>query len=379
LSEAGAILLPTEPDFSGATPTLLFERVVDYIRHWFKGPNELIFITALYAILTWRIHELHEVIYLRILGPWGSGKTQWLKIASQCCHRAIDISCNISPPALYRTLEQLPRATFALDEASLAGKMEDEYLQILRVGNTYPGFVLRADPAGVGQAHETKAFPCFGPKLIAAERPFPDDALESRILHFSVGRQVLPAEMNYTEPPELRAQGQLIRNQLLAYRITTYAQGQELRDRMRDAQRRLREMNLTSRVIQLGAALLALAGTLSIPDVVRACEDALCDLNDQITRSHAASKDGVIEDALDKLRGEEIVTVALSKVHGQICQLWQEQGLSHLGSDGRPREPISRQHLSRRLGKEGGRFRVKVDHRLNGKDQTQVRLLPKLG
>lgn len=369
-----ALLLPGEPDFSETHVRQLCADVRTYLGRWFEGEERLLWISALYVLLTWRIHIISEVPYLRVLGEPGTGKSRWLSAMAQVCHRAVQPFVDISESSLFRLLKAVPDATLANDEADRRTTLDDPVTQVLRAGMERGRHIWRSDPIAVGQAHEPQAFPAFGPKLLAAARPFKDDALESRILSFSVPLREVSEHIPLNVQTKLPAEGTALRNRLLAHRIESHAQREQFSSRMAEAANKLRGEHLEGRAIQIGSALFALAEETGLPPAIEACREVLRQHSHGITQGRRESLDGVIFEALESMRGEGKIEVPLSDLYQLICEMCARRGMGRTNSDGSPHPPFNTQGLSRRLRKEARRFGVGIEDRVHGSDQPRIRL-----
>jgi hypothetical protein len=369
-----ALLLPDEPDFSQPRVTRLCEEIQTYLERWFEGEESLLWLSALYVLLTWRIHMVSEVPYLRVLGEPGTGKSRWLSAMSQICHRAVQPFVDMSESSLFRLLKAVPDAMLPNDEADRRTALDDPVTQVLRAGMERGRHIWRSDPPAVGQAHEPQAFPAFGPKLLAAARPFKDDALESRILSFSLPLREVPERIPTNVGAKLPAEGAALRRRLFAYRIDTYAQREQFSSRMSDAAGKLRTEHLEGRAIQIGAALFALAEETALPAAIEACREVLRQHSHGITQGRRESLDGLILEVFEDLRSKGKGEVTLADLHQLICEQCGHQGMGQTNSDGSLRPLINSQGLSRKLRKEARRFGILIEERLHGKDQPRIRL-----
>jgi hypothetical protein len=367
-----ALSLPTAPEFSELEPHKLFAAIYDYISKYFQGEESLVCLTVLYIMLTWRVHQISEVAYLRVLGEAGSGKSRWLSIAAQLCYRGVLPSVDFTESALFRLLKAVPDATFAIDEADRRTGLEDPLSQVLRAGMERHICVWRSDPKGEGQAHEPQPFPCFGPKLLAATRPFRDDALESRIISFSLPLQDVPEHIPVNAPPELDKDAAQLRNRLLAYRILNYGKTHEFRTSMQRAANELQREHLEGRTIQIGTGLLTIGFEVGLEHVTEICKEVLQEHSQGIGQGRRETLDGITLEVLHDLRQNGKSEIPLNDLCKLVCQQAQQRGVGRTNPDGTAK-PITRpQGLSRMLRKQGKRFGVWMDSRLHGKDQPVV-------
>lgn len=369
-----ALSLPTEPDFTEPEPQKLFTQLVGYIERFFEGDSSLLYVSALYAMLTWRIHQINEVPYLRVLGEPGSGKSRWLLASSLLCYRAALPSVDFTESPLFRLLDAVHEATFAIDEADRKTALHDPFTQFMRAGMERDKFVWRSDPTGEGQAHEPRPFPCFGPKLLAAARPFRDDALESRTLSFSLPLRDVPERISVNTPPEQYTESTKLRNLLFGYRVMNYAKADAFRERMRTAADKMRAARMEGRAMQIGTALLAIASEVEFPPARDACFEVLKQHSEGISQGRRESLSGVLKEVLAEIHKEGRTEIPMNELHQLVCDRARGRGLGHVSADGTPKDVIRSQSFSRMLRKQAKQFGVSVDDRLHGHDQPRVRI-----
>jgi len=369
------VVLARQPEFYESDLGSLFPDLCTFMHTWFLAEPPVVLIGALYALLTWRVHMLSEVPYLRVLGEAGTGKSRFLRTLAELCYRAIPTVGDITEAALFRVVELVPDATFVVDEADRRTATDDPVTQLLRAGTERGRSIFRMEPAASGQGYEPRAYPCFGPKLLAAARPFRDDALESRIFTFSLPRRDMRAATPFLVAATLHQEGARLRNRLFAWHIATYGESFVFEDHVSRTAERLRQAGREPRAIQIGAALLALAEELGHQQALEACERLIQEHSSEITETRAQSRDGVILDVLQRYRQTGQTELTLSTLHRAVCDEGNERGLSQKRPDGTFQDLIRPDILSRLLRKQQARFGVRVDLRLSGRDQTTIHVL----
>lgn len=131
---------------------------------------------------------MHEVPYLFLTGPAGSGKTRVFELLMRLVYRPLT-SSNLSAPALFRTLHDRG-GTLLLDEAERLSEGGDEIAElrsILLAGYRRGGRASRLESAGGGGEFRMSEFGVYGPKAIACINALPT-ALASRCIHITMFR-----------------------------------------------------------------------------------------------------------------------------------------------------------------------------------------------
>ena len=118
---------------------------------------------ALWTVHTYAYHLGDVAAYLALMSPQKRcGKTTALSIMAELAHRALPAS-NVTPASLFRVIER-GNPTLMIDEVDSFLRDNNELRGILNSGfMRRAAFVLRT----VGETHETKQFPVYGPKLLA--------------------------------------------------------------------------------------------------------------------------------------------------------------------------------------------------------------------
>lgn len=195
----------TESELNQIIYDFLYEHgdLVDPLQYW---------IIVAWIKANWIPERWSSVPYLYFLGTKGSGKS-----AIQRCISAISfhplLSCNISTPALYHSIEKW-NPTIFLDEVE---NWDKDQLQtntgILNSGYQKGQYAIRM--IGEGANQEPKKFNVFGFKSIAGTQELKDTTM-SRCIIINMFRSSRKLRLTIDEKV-----AQEIRNQLLIYRLTT--------------------------------------------------------------------------------------------------------------------------------------------------------------
>lgn len=198
----------------------LFNEIREHIAKYVKMSEWFISISALYVMVTWVTYKLNTVPYLKTFGQQGSGKSRWLKVMKNLCYKSISSGGAITSAPIFRTLEIVKDATFALDEQTTKTNtdLNQEITQILNTGWQRDNPILRVD----GKRFEPKQFNTFGPKLIASrEQYFDDVALERRCITEKISKTSgMPVEL----PKEYYTKVEELKNKLLMFELKQWNQ-----------------------------------------------------------------------------------------------------------------------------------------------------------
>jgi hypothetical protein len=126
------------------------------------------------------IRSLSKIPYLRIIGPWGTGKSRFLEVVGGLCYHRSLLGEGITDANIYRWMAKYP-GTLLLDEADFANTKEGLLVQILkwRIRQGWSSNSQRADRKGASLQYHTSS---FGPKILATNTHYENDSLESRFL-----------------------------------------------------------------------------------------------------------------------------------------------------------------------------------------------------
>ena len=206
------VVLPTQPTEYGSISEL-DERIKQFVNNWCGVSEGHLKIVPSFVRLTWVIDVLFSTPYLKVLAPYGQGKSRYLDTIGGLCRKAMFVGGAVKSAPIFRTIDTW-RGTLVLDEFNLE-KSEDTQaiMQILNQGIERKKAVLRCKD---GDYSKVEAFDSFGPKVIASKKINRDEAFESRciteIMHETTKKPVLLTKEFYAERLALQ-------NQLLMYRF----------------------------------------------------------------------------------------------------------------------------------------------------------------
>jgi len=197
---------------------------------------------------SWVADRIPVAPYLHAVGDFEAGKSRLLDVIGHVVRRGLLSSGSLTSAVLFRALD-LANATIIVDEADF-DKNDPAWKEILKVlltGSSDRRPVLRTnmDAKGVIQS-----FDPFGPKVLSTRKPFPDPALSSRCLDFTMKPGPVRDDIPYILPPSFYEEAQVLRNQLLLWRMRT------VRSITYDPYARFE--GLTPRTTQAAIALLAI-------------------------------------------------------------------------------------------------------------------------
>jgi hypothetical protein len=171
-----------------------------------------------YVLLTWCYDLFNELPYLRVRGPYGSGKSRFLLTIGSLCFKPIFASGASTVSPLFRLIDQVG-GTLVIDEADFwASDERSEIVKILNNGNARGFPVLRSEVTPQKE-FSPRAFNIFGPKLVATRHPYEDAALESRCLTEVLGGRPMRSDIPISLPRAFEAEAEDLRNKLLTYRF----------------------------------------------------------------------------------------------------------------------------------------------------------------
>lgn len=214
----GRVLLPSQY-VECDDPMVLLRDVQVAIHKYVEVNPGFEAISARFVLMTWVYERFQKVPYLRVLGPYGSGKSRFLDVMASLSYHSSKLGEGITPANIYRWLDKYPGTLF-LDEADFWGTDKRNVItQILNGGNSRDGGVSRCD----GPGFKPRLYNSFGPKVLASRQPYKDDALESRFLthnSYEKTRSDIPLSIpTFYEWEDMIG----LRNRLLGFRLNYFS------------------------------------------------------------------------------------------------------------------------------------------------------------
>lgn len=215
----------------GLSESQLVARVVDLLHRYYLIDPFYEKLIAYYVLFTYHFDSFRNLVYLRGLGEYGSGKSQLMMIVGYCSRKLIKLTGAASEASIFRTLH-LYKGTLLIDEADkVSSDTDDPFTKILNTGNQKGLPVVRMRELSGGK-YAPEAFDVFGPKLITTRRRFDDDALESRCLTIETIKRAMGELVARDIPTELDQaffdEAAELRNELLLWRLRTWQPQREI-------------------------------------------------------------------------------------------------------------------------------------------------------
>lgn len=199
----------------------LHRRVMKFANTYFDADPPFQAVAAYYVILTWVYDCFTEVPYLRMVGPYGTGKSRFVNTYGFVCYRAIRAAGSSSVSPIFRTLHLL-RGTLVMDEINAPDKSTDPELEmVFKLGNQkLSPAILRT--GGDGKTLFPEGFRVFGPKVFGAIKPFSDPATDSRCITYRASlattRDDIPAALG----EDFLGQARELRRELMTFRMARW-------------------------------------------------------------------------------------------------------------------------------------------------------------
>ena len=200
-------------------PMTLFRVVKTAVNEvWDAGSDTNLNLFTLWIFATYGFDLVGVAPYLRLRGPYGSGKTRGLDVIGHLALRPLPIGPSLTEAVVFRLCE-LYKPSACLNEFDEKGHGDYSSLAVQLLNSRYE----RGHPIGrIGGQNNDKLqlFDPFGPTAFSARVPFSDSSLESRCLEIlcaETEREDIPAIIS---PEEFEILFAPLRNRLyLALRI----------------------------------------------------------------------------------------------------------------------------------------------------------------
>lgn len=199
----------------------LHRRVMKFANTYFDADAPFQAVAAYYVILTWVYDCFTEIPYLRMVGPYGTGKSRFVNTYGFVCYRAIRAAGSSSVSPIFRTLHLL-KGTLVMDEINAPDKSTDPELEmVFKLGNQkLSPAILRT--GGDGKTLFPEGFRVFGPKVFGAIKPFSDPATDSRCITYRASlattRDDIPAALG----EDFLNQAKELRRELMTFRMAKW-------------------------------------------------------------------------------------------------------------------------------------------------------------
>lgn len=227
-------------------------------------------ISARYVLMTWLYDQFPKVPYIRIMGPFGVGKSRFLSVMRVLCYHSLNLGVTPTLPAIFRSIDKYG-GTALIDEANFGGDNEfsGKFTQVMNNCYDRDGIVHRV--GGKSGEYSLDFFKAFGPKIFGSHQPYKDGGLESRLItHYS--QQTTRVDIStytpsYKEWPEAID----LQKRLLAFRMCKIGKI-EIPQRMECIS------SFEGRLQEILMPLLLVTGETSLPDEIKEYAEEIADL-----------------------------------------------------------------------------------------------------
>ena len=178
-------------------------------------------IASYYVLLTYIYDRFPNMVYLRFIGDFGSGKSRALDVVGNICYKPIIMTGATTVSPIFRILN-IFRGTLIMDEADIKySETTSEMIKILNNGYQKNRPVLRSEQTN-NKNYDVESFYCFGPKILGSRFRFDDLALESRCLTEVMNKDNLREDIPLQLDEKFYNEALVLRNKLLKYRFDSF-------------------------------------------------------------------------------------------------------------------------------------------------------------
>lgn len=233
----GARYVPMEPSaLMGLTDTVIFpnglnaerkplglvelhKRIVDYAHKYFDAPAEWESVAGYYIILTWLYDCFPNIGYLRMLGPYGVGKSRFVDTYGYIAYRAIRAAGSSSVSPVFRTLHLL-RGTLCMDEINAPDKSTDPELEmIFKLGSSKRSPAILRTTSGRDNELFPEGYLVYGGKIFGAIKKFNDPATDSRCITLKASLATVRKDIPVALQSRFDEEAEELRKELMTFRM----------------------------------------------------------------------------------------------------------------------------------------------------------------
>jgi hypothetical protein len=212
---------------SELTQAMAFVLKQNYLFPDMKWP----YLAAYWAAGTWMFDNFDELVYLRMVGDAGAGKSALLNLLGLMCYRSIKMSGADSEPTFFRVVDDF-RGTILFEEADLpeGSGADNPIVKFVNLGAMRGNFIYRMEeylkPDG-SKSWRPTPFETYCPKMFAMRGDFMDNAVASRAISLkltaaetsALKEADIPLRLNHAALKKLAH----IRNLCLTWRLHEYS------------------------------------------------------------------------------------------------------------------------------------------------------------
>jgi hypothetical protein len=219
----GYVTLPTGYE-KEIDPYELLRDIIEYIKKYIDLESDLYYeVVGRYVMFTWVYDRFSKIPYLRVVGPYGNGKSRFLDVLRPICYHSSKMGVAVTTPNLFRWIEDYP-GTILFDEVEIENKRDNkDLIDILNCGNDINSPGVHRQQKDANGNYTSKVYQTFCPKILSSRNTFNDDALESRILDIKLAK---PKKGKFYKPlPKFEKWEETykLRNRLLGYRFNYWS------------------------------------------------------------------------------------------------------------------------------------------------------------
>jgi hypothetical protein len=234
----GAILFPSGLARKGdgtidrkSTGELTKSIAIIFNRNYLFRESRWPYLAAYWALGTWMYDNFKSLVYLRMEGDAGAGKSALLNLIGHVCYRAIKMSGADSEPTFFRVVDDF-RGTILFEEADLpeGSGPDNPVVKFVNLGAMRGNYIYRMEeyikPDGTRGWRPTP-FETYCPKMFAMRGDFMDNAVASRSISLRLNaaetQELMDAGIELEIPETVVKQLLHIRNLCLTWRLFEYS------------------------------------------------------------------------------------------------------------------------------------------------------------
>lgn len=189
------------------------------------------YLAAYWALGTWLYDNFKSLVYLRMVGDAGAGKSALLNLIGQVSYRSIKMSGADSEATFFRVVDDY-RGTILFEEADLpeGSGPENPIVKFVNLGAMDGNYIYRMEeyikPDG-SKGWRPTPFSTYCPKMFAMRGDFMDNAVASRSISLKLTaaemQEMMDKEIGLELSDDARRQLRHIRNLCLTWRLYEYS------------------------------------------------------------------------------------------------------------------------------------------------------------
>ena len=231
-----------------------------FIRSVYLLPSDrLARLISYFVMSTWVYDSFSSLIYLRLMGDAGSGKSEFMFRIGLITYRSISANGADSTSSLFRMVQRY-RGTVLIDEADLEkSDTSQDMIKFYNLGAFKGRPILRSVEVTLPDGKrdfEVQGFQTFCPKILTLRKDFRDDAVGSRSLTIKLQpretNELVAAGIPLQITSMIQAKAQALRNLMLRWRLETWQPDIEIDPSFYD-------LTISARLNQVAGSLLMLA------------------------------------------------------------------------------------------------------------------------